>query len=252
MNFDVDFSLNNNNFKANFGKVIAVGGDTEAAYNEGYEAGQKAEYDRFWDNYQNYGNSKSYRGAFSGQGWTAETFKPKYTPIRLVGGGGVRMFWEFSGKRTEERTSIDDSIVDFSECTDMTYAFADSTFDTVILNCSNAKTMVSTFNMGNGTSYGIREIYIKVTDLCTSFSSAFDYNFNLEKIMFTEDSVIGANISFAKSNKLTHESLMSIINALKDYSGTGTTRTLTLHATSKANLTDTEKAIATQKGWTIA
>ena len=29
--------------------------------------------------------------------------------------------------------------------------------------------------------------------------------------------MIGANISFAQSNKLTHDSLMSIINALKDF-----------------------------------
>ena len=70
--------------------------------------------------------------------------------------------------------------------------------------------------------------------------------------MFTEDSVIGANISFAQSNKLSHDSLMSIINALKDFSSTTTTKTLTLHANSKALLTDSEKAIATQKGWTLA
>jgi hypothetical protein len=49
MQFDVDFSLNNRNFKAKMGNIIEVGGGTEASYNEGYEAGQKAEYDRFWN-----------------------------------------------------------------------------------------------------------------------------------------------------------------------------------------------------------
>jgi hypothetical protein len=68
----------------------------------------------------------------------------------------------------------------------------------------------------------------------------------------TFEGVIGNNISFIDCKALTHESLMSIINALKDFSGTTTTKTLTLHADSKALLTDTEKAIATQKGWTIA
>ena len=43
-----------------------------------YEAGQKTEYDRFWDVYQDNGKRVSYSGAFYGSGWTDETFKPKY------------------------------------------------------------------------------------------------------------------------------------------------------------------------------
>jgi hypothetical protein len=45
---------------------------------------------------------------------------------------------------------------------------------------------------------------------------------------------------------------MSIINALKDYSGTSETRTLTLHAWAKARLSESDIATATQKGWTIS
>ena len=44
MNFDVDFSLNNRNFKADFGKVVKVGGDTETAYNQGYDNGYQEGY----------------------------------------------------------------------------------------------------------------------------------------------------------------------------------------------------------------
>ena len=47
------------------------------------------------------------------------------------------------------------------------------------------------------------------------------------------------------------EELNSIINALKDYSGSGKTYTCTLGATNLAKLTDAEKAIATEKGWTL-
>ena len=56
----------------------------------------------------------------------------------------------------------------------------------------------------------------------------------------------------SKCTLLTHDSLMSIINCLKDISGTGTTKTCTLGATNLAKLTDEEKAIATQRGWTLA
>jgi hypothetical protein len=45
---------------------------------------------------------------------------------------------------------------------------------------------------------------------------------------------------------------MNVINILKDYSGSGTTYTLTLGSTNLAKLTDAEKAIATEKGWTLA
>ena len=46
--------------------------------------------------------------------------------------------------------------------------------------------------------------------------------------------------------------ILSILNCLKDYKDSGTTYTVTLGATNLAKLTDAEKAIATQKGWTLA
>ncbi|MBO5955586.1 MAG: hypothetical protein J6Q10_02165, partial [Clostridia bacterium] len=66
---------------------------------------------------------------------------------------------------------------------------------------------------------------------------------------------IGKNgFSVSDSKKLSYDSLMSIINALKDYSTdtSGTTYTVTLGTTNLAKLTNEEKAIATQKGWSLA
>ena len=61
-------------------------------------------------------------------------------------------------------------------------------------------------------------------------------------------------LSFSACTLLTYDSLMSIINALYDYAADGSTGTykLTLGSTNLAKLTDAEKAIATQKGWTLA
>ena len=53
----------------------------KADYDEVYEAGKKAEYDRFWDAYQENGQPKQYFYAFAGIGWTDETFKPKHDII---------------------------------------------------------------------------------------------------------------------------------------------------------------------------
>lgn len=62
---------------------------------------------------------------------------------------------------------------------------------------------------------------------------------------------IRVNINL-KSNPLDNDSAMVLINGLKDYTGTGSTRTITFRASTFSTLTDEQKAIATNKGWTIA
>lgn len=57
--------------------VEAEGGDTDAAF----EAGRKAEYDAFWDAYQNHGEPMDYYCAFGRLKWTKETYNPKYPII---------------------------------------------------------------------------------------------------------------------------------------------------------------------------
>ena len=50
-------------------------------------------------------------------------------------------------------------------------------------------------------------------------------------------------------DKLTHESLMVVINGLQTVTET---QTLTLGSTNLAKLSDSDKQIATNKGWTLA
>jgi hypothetical protein len=83
-----------------------------------------------------------------------------------------------------------------------------------------------------------------------SFQNTFAYCTELQNL--TIEGVIGkTGFNVSNSTKLTHDSLMSIINALETKTS-GTTGTVTLGATNLAKLTDAEKAIATQKGWTLA
>lgn len=58
-----------------------------------------------------------------------------------------------------------------------------------------------------------------------------------------------ASLKLSDSTKLTHDSLMVIINGLQTVT---TTQKLTLGETNLAKLTDAEKKIATDKGWTLA
>lgn len=58
---------------------------------------------------------------------------------------------------------------------------------------------------------------------------------------------VSLNLSY--SENLTHDSLMVVINGLQTVT---TTQTLTLGSTNLAKLTEADKKIATDKGWTLA
>ena len=61
------------------------------------------------------------------------------------------------------------------------------------------------------------------------------------------------NYFLGASSKLTHESIMNVINNLYDRKTAGySVLTLKLHANVLALLSDEEKAIATNKGWTLS
>lgn len=58
-----------------------------------------------------------------------------------------------------------------------------------------------------------------------------------------------ASLDLSPCTKLTHGSLMNIINSIQTVT---TTKKLTLGTTNLAKLTDEEKKVATDKGWTLA
>ena len=58
------------------------------------------------------------------------------------------------------------------------------------------------------------------------------------------------NLDLSASSLITHESIMNVINKAADV--TASPATLTLGSTNLAKLTDEEKSIATNKGWTLA
>ena len=62
-----------------------------------------------------------------------------------------------------------------------------------------------------------------------------------------------ADLNIQKAPNLTVQSLMNVINNLYDFVGNGstTTKTLTLGTTNLNKLTDEQKAVATNKGWSL-
>ena len=82
-----------------------------------------------------------------------------------------------------------------------------------------------------------------------TFNSTFNLCKSLKNIVI--EGTIASSISFSDS-PLTVDSMRSIIASLKDYSGTTTTKTLTLKATASQNLTDEDRQNITNKGWTLS
>lgn len=58
------------------------------------------------------------------------------------------------------------------------------------------------------------------------------------------------NLDLSYCTKLTHDSIINVINKAADV--TSSPKTLTLGSTNLAKISDEEKAIATAKGWTLA
>jgi hypothetical protein len=188
-----------------------------AAIPDVHAAGVQSEYDKFWDAAQQNGARRNYLCCFCGYGWRDENYNPKY-PIIATGGSNY-LFWNCA--------NITDTKVDIH----LTAAAGNnsSTFS----GCTNLVT--------------IRKLIIAER---TTFSSSFASCAKLEGL--TIEGVIGNDMTLSPCTKLTHDSLMSVINHLKDYSGTGTTKTMTLGANNLNKLTADEKKIATDKGWTLA
>jgi hypothetical protein len=214
----------------------------DAGYDTGHKEGKKAECEAFWDVFQDNGNRTTYKYAFS-ENWNDDIFKPKYD---IKPTDASVMF-------------INSQIVDLKGCLER---------QGVVLDTSNCTTILQIFQ-------GAKTKYIPTLDLrkCTSMSYAFNTASieTIEKLIVSEttplgtsfqycsglttiviEGIIGVNVSFGNCSKLTVDSLKSILSALKDISGTGTSLTCTLGATNRNKLSTAEKAVATQKGWTLA
>lgn len=216
-----------------------------------FTEGQQAERDAFWDIYQQNGERTVYNNAFSGYGWTDETFKPKYD-MRPI--SATQMF--HSTQITNLKQILDKCgvVLDFSNCTGFTYTFQQSKITHIGVidtrKCGNLN-----YFMTEAKFVYIEKIILK-DDGSQSFMSGYSFSVCrvLEHIIF--EGVIGKNgLDLHWSTKLDADSLKSIIDCL---STTTTGLTVTLPATAQSNYDAVygsgawEELVATKSNWTIA
>lgn len=224
--------------------VTAEGGDDR--YAEGVEDGKQAQYDAFWDAYQDSGNRTEYAYAFAGFGWTDETFKPKYD-IRPI--SSVDIFSACLITDLVKCLNDNGVVFDFSRNIGTSYLAQGSYYlKTLPVIDIRARDSINYFLFNCSNLKSVERVILK-SDGTQQFNA---YSFGtlpaLEEIRF--DGTIGTNFLIAGSPLLSTESVDSIINALKDLTG-ATAQTLTLHATVGGKMTDVQKAAITAKNWTL-
>lgn len=261
MKIDVKFS--ENRFNAKFGEISEiwdgypqeeVDSMVAAAEQRGNEAGKQAEYDRFWDLFQQNGNRSDYSFAFTGTGWTDATFKPKYDIAPTH--NSHNMFNSTSISDLEACMAVNGVKFDFSKVASSRRMDSLMTYTTLTivpeLDFSNCPVVALTSLLAYSPSVKTVRLLKLREDGTNTLASAFINCSELENLMIS--GAIGSNdVNLQWSNKLTHDSLMSVINALQDKTGdtSGTRWTLTIGSENYAKLTDTEVDIARNKGWAV-
>lgn len=231
--------------------ITAKGGDTEAAYQQGVADGKEAHKNLFWYTYQQDGKRTNYENAFGGQGWIDVLFTPQYD---IKPNGSLYMCFRKSGI-TDLASALEKQgvVFDTTLANNMQYTFYNSEITHIpALDCSSVANAAVFNNCFASCTKLVTIDKIKLATTSGTFTSVFDNTPLLENITF-EGEINRNGLSFKTSTKLTHDSLMSIINALADYSEdtSGTSWAITIGAGNLAKLTDAEKAIATEKGWSL-
>lgn len=224
-----------------------------------YEAGQKAEYDKFWDNYQDYGNRTYYESVFRGnRGWTKDNFYPKYD-IKPVGSAPQMFYaWESEDKHSmslTQRLKECGVVLDTSQATNLQQAFAYGKF-----------TEIPTIDLTSLTdnSSGLFSFYWRTINVIeklimnenTPINSNWFAHTNVEKL--TIEGTIGQNgFNVSSCKKLTTASLLSILTALSKDSTVASGKSITFSTEHKSTIEGdaecTEQLnLAVSAGWTIA
>ena len=207
---------------------------------QAYDKGKQEEYDRFWDTYQECGNRTDYDYAFY-YGWTQENFKPKYkmVPTKMIRGFSYLNIPDF----------VNSCELDTSQCVDMAYALSGPGFEHIgVIDLSSCTDGCHGLFSGSVNLHTVDKI------IYHEGVTRGELFYNCPNLVnLTIEGTIACDYKMNYCGKLSAQSVQSIINALKDFAGTGSeyTKTLTFNAAVGKKLTDAQKATITAKNWTL-
>ena len=237
----------------NDGEIDGWNSGYESGYESGHVGGYQYSQQEFWDAYQQSGSRTDYTMAFAGNGWNAETFRPKYDmqPTALN-----TAFYGFNGQSRSNTIDLVAALeecnvtLDTSKCTNFASTFMSSSITRVgTIDMTKATGTVS------GTFYAQMLVTIEkwiVPEGLAFGSNFFQMAYDLENVVV--EGTIGSALDMHWSSKLSKASIKSVINAL---SSTASGKTLSLSKTAVTNAFGSTTAaewtalVGTKSNWTI-
>lgn len=203
------------------------------------------------------------------------SYAEKIGEIQAGGGGDGKAAPEFVSFYGYTGKTLDLSWLDISNVTSMENMFNGcsrltsldvsgfdtkkvSIFSAFFSNCSNIVSLdlssFNTLNMSNSYAFFQNCNNLTTIKFNTFHMGSVTYNYNMfggcSKLTTITGTITGIKVNLSLSySPLTRESALVVINGLAN---TTAAITLTLSATTKALLTDEDKAMVTSKGWTLA
>lgn len=234
--------------KTDYDEVYEAGKQAGGNTGEAFEEGKQAAYDELWDSLQTNGERTVYEKAF-GSPWNDGNFRPKHSmiPVNANHMFGASAITDLQALLDECGVTLDFSKVSYNRLTQWLQESKITRVGTVDLTSLTNATYVFYAAKSLVT---IEKLIFAETNV---FSNTwFQQSANITNINAVEGTIASNGFNVSYCPKLTHDSLMRIINVLKDYSGSGTTYTITFGSDNIAKLTEEEILIANRKGWDIA
>ena len=246
-------------------KLTTIAENEQKVYEAGQAQGEEAMLDAMWEAIQSGGQRTTYNSSlFDETTFTKKTFKPKYD-IRPTGANCYMWTQKAVPDKEKIRTEGQVNMIelekergiafDFSNVQNFMAAFSGGLFSHLsTIDLKSATTLAMIF-YGGYLSGAYNDLMIKRIERLICYDTnnfvngnCFDYQYSIEYIGF--EGVVATSIDL-KDCPLTVESINKLFACLKDYSTLGGTYTVTLKADRENMLTAEEKAVATNKGWTL-
>lgn len=224
---------------------VTIAENEQKVYDAGYNNGYSDMDLKFWKMFTYNGIRDVYNNAFAYTDFSNYNIPITIIPKKTA--GAYKMFYAYRGKYLP--SGIDLSELDLSNGT-VNYGVSQMCawgYLTIFPDLG-LQAPVDYYQMFANNSR-IQTIEVMRVKKATKFTSTFSSCTALANVTFEGE--IGQNLSMSACTKLTHDSLMNIIEHLYDYSTdtSGTTHTLTLGSTNLEKLTDEEIEIIEMKGW---